>query len=194
MIELISLVLWGALGWRFRGGAFSALTGLTLGTHVARVLFGGLWMVAPLLWHHWHALVLVPLLWLALTGEGWGGYMNLGHEVHDDPRWPYDPILKALGLGEPGMAHDAGGLALCGLWLTLLPAGGVFWLAGWHAALAVLATGLWLLPAYWLAWLIRPPLLGRLVDTTAVWGEVIFGAVLCPSLYLALNGGVSFFP
>lgn len=189
IMTIAALAAWGAVGWRLRGGAFTALTGVDPGTDGARFLFGSLWMAAPCLALDWRAALLIPALFAALLTEGWGGYMALGHETAPPAlRLPYDTILRLLGLSRPGWRRDAAGLLLCGLWLLTLPAAAVWRLDGpWRAA-AALAIGAWMPAAYWLAYQLRPPLLGKFVDDTTVWGEVFFGAILCPGLFLALGG------
>lgn len=186
------LAAYGAVGWRFRGGAFTALTGIDPGTDGARFLFGGLWTALPaVLLVGWWAALLAPAFFLALLMDGWGGYMAFGHETRTpDRRFPYDNLLRALGLrrrlfSPQAWRYDAAGLALCGLETMWLPAVVVGWLTGSPLhGLGVLAVGLWMPLAYALAYTPGLPLVGKFIDDNTVWGEVFFGAVMVPGVTL----------
>ncbi len=187
---ILALALWGAVGWRLRGGAFTALTGIDPGTDGARFVFGGLWMAAPAMLLDWRAGVLAVALFVTLLVEGWGAYMALGRETAAPaPRLGYDAILRLLGFRRPGWVYDAAGLLLCGFVLMALPALAMGWLTQSVIAYALTwAIGFFLPLAYALAYALHLPTVGKFVDDETVWGECFFGAVLAPALFFLLEG------
>lgn len=189
-LSVLAVAMWGAVGWRLRGGAFTGLTGVRLGTDGARLLFGGAWMVAPAAFVDWRAVALIPALVLGMMAAPWGGYMALGRETTIPAvRAPYDAILRALGFRRPGWVYDAAGLLLCGFALMAIPAVVMFWLSGSLLAYAITwAVGFWLPGAYALAYALELPLLGKFIDDETVWGECFFGAALAPALFFLAGG------
>lgn len=180
-VLLVAYLLWGAVVWRARGGAFHALTGINIGTQATR-LAAGLLMAAPLaFWHPW-ALLFAPALFVGLLCVGWGPYMGLGHSTPDRAQGVVDPILH-YGFGDrETFWSDWCGLALCGLILMVwsVPIAAV-----WHPVTiaCVLGAGALLPVAYWAAYRLCLPTLGPLVDDRTVWGECGAGILVAAALW-----------
>jgi hypothetical protein len=188
MIYLV-LALWGAIGWRFRGGAFTTITGLDPTTTGARILFGGLWFVVPLAWGIGDArvLLLVPALFVSLIGEGWSGYSGVyltaaGTKQHA----VFDRILDALNPASV-LIRNLAGLCLCGLWLAIPATIACEWFHGVGATWLGLL-GPWMAFAYWLPATVRFPPFGHFAVAGTEWGEALVGAALAPLLFVALGG------
>jgi hypothetical protein len=187
------LALWGGIGWRLRGGAFTDMSGIDPGTQGARVLFGGLWFAAPMLWltSDLRALVLVPALFLALVAEGWAGYDAVYHEPPGTRRrGGFDWILDHLGL-QPSLWRNLIGLGLCGIWLAVLPALVCAWIVGiahWQLTLILLWLGPWMAFAYWLTASVRLPHIPHFAVAPTEWAEFLVGAALLPLLYFSVGG------
>ena len=188
MITLFTIAIWAGLGWRLRGGAFASLTGIDIGDIPTRAIFGGLWLSAPLLLTgNWWAAGVPLALFAALSVTTWGGFMALGHNPAEGPRAGVTPLLEWLGLRRGTLPYDVGGLAINGGLVTLLPS--VLAAAGvdWQHGAGLLTAGTVAMPgAYWFAY--RLPPAPPLVDDQTVWGEVLFGAALGGSLFLAFGG------
>lgn len=179
------LVVWGALGWRLRGGAFAGLTGINIGTQWTRCVFS-LWMILPLALVDLRLFLLMPALWVALMTTGWGGYMAVYHDgPNTDPRLGFDWVLRHLHLPPQSLWWNLIGLGLNGLWMLAFPAGILAALMGWDHAGKAEILGLWLPFAYYLAVTAKLPLLGKFVDDETVWGEVFVGAILTSGLWCA---------
>jgi hypothetical protein len=181
--------LWGAIGWRLRGGAFTAIAGLDPTTTGARILFGSAWFALPLVcgFREPDALLLVPTLFLSLVGEGWSGYSAVYFTPSGTRRHAVvDDLLDSVRFASP-LTRNLVGLCLCGLWLAL-PTGVTCWWLHGVAALWLALLGPWMSFAYWLPATIPLPRLGRFAVAGTEWGEALVGAALAPLLLVALGG------
>ncbi len=164
--------LWGAVWWRLRGGAFTALTGLDPGTGGMRAIAAA-GLVAPLLAVSWHYAALMPAWWVAWSLAGWGAFQSAGTSAPETS----NPLCAALvRCGLSGTALCLAGMAIEGVYTLIVPS-------------AVLAALQWrvdtlFLPlagaAFALLYLIaqRFPMLnfGRFARAGSEWGEVFVGA------------------
>jgi hypothetical protein len=194
-ILLLVLAAWGAVGWRFRGGAFTGITKLDPGTEGARILFGGIWMALPLAVVDWRIAAMVAAgNALSLSTTGWGGYMGVYHNgPGTDRRWPYDWILDRLGLPDPSLWRNLIGLGLCGIATASLAALAIGWWAGWERGASLVGfMGLWMPFAYWVTASLAVPLptgpASHMADDRTSWGEMFVGAGYAPALFLSLVG------
>lgn len=187
---LALFAVWSGVAWRFRGGAFTTLTGINPGTDGARAL-GAVMIGAPLagLTHHWLVLTIVPAIVVGLMLTGWGPFQGMGTEPASTVpekswlRW----LPSHLGLPPNHFGQDFVGMGLAGL-VCLLPVSVCAVFLGPHpwAGAFVAAVGAVGFPlAYTLA-LVGFPTIPRFA-TGQSWGEVFAGAILGAALFIALG-------
>jgi hypothetical protein len=189
---LITLLVsaFGAINWRFRGGAFTKLTGIDPGTDGARAL-GALMLSLPVIlsvFPSWYQspIFLIPLIFLYLITCGWGGYTTVYHTPPGtNEHQPWDWILNKLGLKELTLGRNLAGLYLNNAWLWILIAG---WLAlvthSWLPLLVILPMSVAMPLAYYLAFSLHlPKPQNKFFDSYTAYGEFIFGALFGPQLF-----------
>jgi len=191
LIIFSAYVLWAAIIWRFRGGAFTTLTGINPGTQGARALCGlalGVpsgGMITP--W--WHAALVAPAILIGLMICGWEEFQMMGtggaletEKPNYWPRW----LPGALGLKIGTMPYDMVGMAEEGL-LCMFPC--MLALIFWYdlRVLWLAAAGFCFSFAYALARVLPMPTIPRFASGQA-WGEVFTGALVGAALMLVLKG------
>ena len=179
---LLSLV-WGGMWWRFRGGAFTALTHIDPGTGGMRAI-AAVAMSIPVILNYPHlvSVLSIPGLWVAWSLAGWGAFQGMGHEVSVEQKNPVAHILSRrirslLALDVLGMAIE-GIHVMTILTIFLAPAlymrGGTTWLI--EAGVLLLLSGTTFSPIYDLMQHIkRLPNLGRFARAGSEWAEVTVG-------------------
>lgn len=179
----------GALGWRLRGGAFTTLTGIDLGTDFARVI-GAAAIAAPLaILHGPLYAILIPLIFAGLIATGWGPFQGLGLPSPYAPerswlRW----LPLRLGLKTGTVAHDAVGLAEAGV-ICVAPSAVFFGIThGVLAGVLALTVGLGFPIAYAIPRIVRLPAIPKFSSGQA-WGEVFVGALI-GAAFSAISSGV----
>ena len=119
----VAFVLWSAIWWRFRGGAFTTLTGINPGTQGMRAITG-VALAAPLALIHgmlWMTLAPAFLLGLALTGWEEFQMMGSGGALETEkPGYWMRRLPGALGLTVGTVSYDIVGMTEA-LVVSLLP-------------------------------------------------------------------------
>lgn len=189
MIGLLLFALWGAVWWRFRGGAFTTLTGWNPGTDGARSMCAFAFSVWLDLAFGVHWLVIGPMLFVGMLIGGWAPFQGMGLSTPGTTpeaswmRW----LPLRLGLPVNTFWHDFAGMTESGV-LCMAPA---FVLAAlmflsipWALGLAAVLFA----PCYALArftpWSIKNFASGQ------AWGEFYVGAVIATALWLTASGFV----
>ena len=178
----------GAAAWRLRGGAFTTITKIDLGTDFAR-LIGAAGLAAPLALEHGPLFGLVtPAVFIGLLVTGWGPFQGLGLKSPYAPerswlRW----LPLRLGLPTGSVGHDAVGLAEAGLVLIAPSAALLAALCGPLAVIPLVVAGLLFPLAYGIPRVIRLPSWPR-VAVGQDWGEVFVGALLALAFHFATSG------
>lgn len=177
---------WCGIAWRFRGGAFTTLTGLNPGTDGARAI-GAAMIGLPLalLAHDWRVLAVVPAIMLGLMLTGWGPFQGMGTEGDAVPerswmRW----LPKHMGLRPDHFGEDFVGMMEAGIGAVAPAALISLWFGAGCGGASILGAGFIGFPlAYTLA-LIGFPTLPRFARGQS-WGEVGAGMVLGAALFYA---------
>lgn len=172
---LVAAAIWGGIWWRFRGGAFTALTGIDPGTGGMRAI-AAVGMSAPLLLIDWRYVAMMPALWIAWSLAGWGAFQSMGESPIEEKN-PVAHGLERIGVTSP-MWNDILGMAIEGIFVmaivSLVPA---FVKDDWSFYIFDTLTGAMFAPLYWVAqhspW---KPNLGRFAKGGSEWGEVLVGA------------------
>lgn len=180
--------LWGGLWWRFRGGAFTALTGIDPGTGGMRAI-AAFFMAAPLLLIDWRYVAMIPTLWIAWSLAGWGAFQSMGASPIEEKN-PVAHFLEKIGITDPTW-NDLLGMAIEGVFVmaivSLVPA---FVTHDWAKYPFVAMTGIFFSPLYFSAQHIpRKPDFGRFARGGSEWGEVLVGmSVAAQTTAFALMG------
>lgn len=172
---LVAAALWGGIWWRFRGGAFTALTGINPGTGGMRAI-AAVCMAAPLLLIDWRYVAMMPALFVAWSLAGWGAFQSMGVSPIEETN-PVAHGLERIGVTSP-LWNDLLGMAIEGIFVmaivSLVPA---FVKHDWWLYAIDVWTGATFGPLYWIAqhspW---RPNLGRFAKGGSEWGEVLVGA------------------
>jgi hypothetical protein len=175
---MAALIVWCAILWRFRGGAFTTLTGINPGTDGIRVdtCFA---IAAPIAWLHglvWLSIAPAAVVGLILTG--WAPEMGLIPPNPPESSW-MRWLPERLGLNPGTLAHDFLGMAEAGI-ICVAPVYVVASLIVSWCAWPVLVAGLGFAPAYALA-RVMPVKIPRFAAGQE-WGEVFAGAALGAAL------------
>ena len=184
---LTSLVC--AVLMRLRGGAFTTLTGLSLGTDGAR---GGFALaVAALMMLVLHAVWPWPLaatMFVGLIVTGWGPFQGFGivTKLVAEKSW-MRWLPERLGFWPGTWEHDAIGLAEAGVVFLAPTALWIGWAVSPLHGLLFLAFGLLWPVAYAIPRVVLLPPIPRFASGQA-WGEVFSGAILGVALFLSLTG------
>ncbi|MBR0643973.1 hypothetical protein [Plastoroseomonas hellenica] len=156
-------ILWAAIWWRMRGGAWETWLRLPASTIAARVASAVAIALPSAPELGWTAGLVAIALWLGMTLAGWGDAMDIGRV--EGTRWGDAVVMSGWGL------------------VTLSPAIVLALLQGWSwwpLLTAALAFG----PIYAAAWWApRPPVLQGFAAGATEWAEVAVGA----TIGLALN-------
>lgn len=157
MLQVILLILVGAVGFRIRGGLLGDY-GSSVGTTVSRIIYSvGLAVVITLLSGNWWLGLLAPALFLGCVLPWWQSI----DMARDKGKWSTDFVLQS-----------ARGL------LFTLPAGAVLWWLGyeWWPGLVGLSAGF----LYEIGWRIPSKVKG--LERGSPIGEALLGAVIGGSL------------
>lgn len=181
--------IYSGIWWRFRGGAFTALTGFDPGTGGMRAI-AAVAMGAPLMCFGWWLALMIPALWCGWSLAGWGAFQGMGYagEVLEVK----NPVARLLGHDPVLLADltllDFIGMAIEGVYCLLLPSAAMAYATG-HAAVAMVCfVGVLFAPAYWLAqkrkrwW----PHLGKFAQPGSEWAEVLVGCIVGTAISLGL--------
>jgi hypothetical protein len=173
LLALSLAALWGAIWWRMRGGAFTAITHIGPGTGGMRAI-AAVALGAPLMVFGYVYALIMPALWLSWTTVGWGAFQGMGA----DPIEAKNPVasgLVKLGVRSP-LANCLIGMALEGV-LCMVPLALVTCFTGFILPCAAMMSGVMFSPLYFLAqrspW---RPNLGPFAKAGSEWGEVLVGA------------------
>ena len=180
--------LWGAVVWRFRGGGFGDLTGISLGTQATRALCG-LALALPVAWlaRDWWLMLIAPGIMIGLICDGWAPFMADGL---DGNRFvglsPFYLLPRALGIPRRSEWVDHIAWLQIGFGCMALPAAALAWrgFAWWWLFMPALAFA----PVYAAAnaardRLPRWPAFG----TQQCWAELAMGAVIGAALTMAIG-------
>jgi hypothetical protein len=184
----VLFVLFSALMWRMRGGAFTTLTGLRLGTDAARIfgcvpamVFG--WVMLPV--SGW--ISFAPLaVFLGLLTTGWAPFQEMGLQPVNMPeaswmRW----LPEHLGFKIGTVGHDFIGMMQAGF-VCLAPLAMLMeFTVGPYAVFVLDAAGLGFAPCYLLARLNFPTVKNFAEGQS--WGEVFVGALIGAALMLIMH-------
>jgi hypothetical protein len=176
---MIPAALWGGVWWRFRGGAFTAMTGINPGTGGMRAI-SAVAMAAPLVCFGWWWALMAPALFIAWCLAGWGAFQGMGHETFIELK---NPVARLLSRDRAFVANfrllDLVGMSIEGMYCLAVPtAAAVVVTDGGWSGLLVLA-GVLFGPAYyagqwWKGW----PRLGHFAQPGSEWGEVLVGMIV----------------
>lgn len=185
-MSYLIIAIVGAILMRLRGGAFSTLTGIRLGTDTARAIYavpmGAALAIAS---HHFSAFLLAIPLFVGLLITGWGPFQGMGLKAPTTPekswmRW----LPNLLGLKTGTVGQDAFGLAEAGL-VFMLP---VALVCGWfYGQFIVILAGLLWPVAYGIPRLVSLPTIPNFASGQS-WGECFTGAFAGIALLLAIHG------
>jgi hypothetical protein len=141
IIIIVSGSIWDSVFWRFRGGGFTALTGIDPGTGGMRSI-AALGITCPLLalGGPWWALM-VPALWIGWSLAGWGAFQGMGKS----PVGTKNPLERVLSRFFAPLPMCLVGMAIEGAYTMILP--GV--VAGW--CVDSWLVGLLVMPIYYYA-------------------------------------------
>ena len=193
MWDLILIVAYAGFSsvlWRLGGGAFTTLTGVVLGTDMARmfrVAIATLFVITlPPFWFvfGWAA------LFLGLIIGGWAPFQEMGLQPINMPepswlRW----LPEQLGLKIGTLAHDFVGMAEAGFFVMLPLALLLAAHREFGGAAVMLAAGLGFAPAYLLARL-NFPTIPNFAEGQG-WGEVFAGALVGAASALVCFSGAA---
>jgi hypothetical protein len=145
-IFAVLFVVFAAVMWRLRGGAFATLTGINIGTQWTRAACG-LLMTAPLglligLW-------CVPMglaIWAGLALTGWEEFQQMGTEsvalLTEKPQYWMRWLPWSLGLRPGQVEYDLFGMAQAGM-VCMAPLALLMGLVGdYDAGIVLLFAGL----------------------------------------------------
>ena len=191
-------VLFSAVMWRLRGGAFTTLTGVRLGTDQARI-FG---CVPAMVFAEVMAQNLGVSGWVrlgplavfaGLVEGGWAPFQEMALMPADMPeaswmRW----LPERLGFKIGTLGHDFIGMMLAGYVCMAPLAMLVLLTAGLYGCVVLLLAGLGFAPCYLLARLNFPAVKNFAEGQS--WGEVFVGALIGAALMLIMyhSAGWSF--
>ncbi len=185
----IFYIMYVAVLWRMRGGAFATLAGVDIGTGWTRAWCGLLMSVGwiPILGAS--AFFLEATIFIGLSITGWEEFEGMGTEtgylVSEKPGYWMRWLPIKLGLLPVTIPYDLLGMAQAGLVCMAPTALLAAWLSGWHVmpAIIMLLCGLGFGPAYLLARLPLPAIPNFAHGQS--WGEVFTGALIGAALVLA---------
>ena len=190
MTFLAAFIVWCAIWWRFRGGAFTTITGINPGTNGMRAIACAM-IAAPLLYLNHHYLIILSL-WVALTVglmlTGWEEFqmMGVGGSLETEkPGFWMRKLPNLLGLKMGTVLYDSVGMGEAGV-VAMFPA--TFALAFWFGipSLRLLVVGsLFWLP-YVIARFVPFPTIPRFAQG-ASWGEIFVGMLVGAGLLCVFN-------
>lgn len=176
---LIPAAIWGGLWWRFRGGAFTAMTGINPGTGGMRAI-AAVAMAAPLVAFGWWWALMAPALFIGWCLAGWGAFQGMGHETFVELK---NPVARVLSRDRAFVANyrtiDLLGMALEGMYCLLVPTMAAVWASPTALSSLMGLTGMLFAPAYYAAqWWKGWPKLGHFAQPGSEWGEVLVGMIV----------------
>lgn len=190
MAFLVGYILWCAIWWRFRGGAFTTLTGIDPGTNGMRAIACAA-IAAPLLVLNHHYLIILAL-WIALTVglmlTGWEEFqmMGVGGDLETEkPTFWMRKLPNLFGLKMGTLTYDLVGMGEAGM-VAMFPA--TLALTYWFGApaLRLLAVGALFFMPYVIARFVPFPTIPGFAQK-ASWGEVFVGMLIGAGLLCVFN-------
>jgi hypothetical protein len=200
VVPFLAAAIWGGLCWRARGGGLTDATGWDPGTGGMRAIAAGA-MALPLMLVSWHAVVLIPGLWIGWAIAGWGVFEGMGTTLIYNKPNPVASALELLGIARGTVIHDLLGMAIEGVICMIPPmlaiAGMILWghvPVAWpwidppaiaHAAGLLWMTGIAFAPVYLLAqrspW--RPDFGAFLPGgVPTAFAELLVGTIVLPAI------------
>lgn len=190
MMFLVGYIIWCAIWWRFRGGAFTTITGIDPGTNGMRA-FACAMIAGPLFFVYPHYLTILTL-WVCLTVglmlTGWEEFqmMGLGGPLETEkPTFWMRKLPNLLGLTVGTVVYDSVGMAEAGI-VAMLPAVlGLWYWFHWSSLRLLLVGSLFFVP-YIIARFIPFPKIPDFAQD-ASWGEVFVGLLVGAGLLCVFN-------
>jgi hypothetical protein len=173
VLFLLFMIVWGGLWWRFRGGAFTTITGFDPGTGGMRAI-AAVFMMIPLSLCSPVFLWLIPVMWISWSIAGWGAFQGMTGGPPEEKNWVCMALVK---LGITGVTRDIIGMAIEGMITLLLPgiAFGII-VGSVPVGIGVTVAGIMFSPIYYA--MSRSPWLpdwGKFAKADTEWAEVLVG-------------------
>lgn len=146
MFILAGGACWNSVMWRFRGGGFTALTGIDPGTGGMRAI-AAVGMTAPLVMlGGWAWAVMIPALWIGWSIAGWGAFQGMGKSPVGDK----NRLERLLSRFLSPVPMCLVGMGIEGAYTMTLPGVAAGWCAGSAPIGAlVMMSGVGFSPIYW---------------------------------------------
>ena len=187
LFSIIYLVF-GAIVWRLRGGAWETFTPLKFGTSVTRAITGIL-LSLPLFFitsNIWLVCLLALSIFTSLSVLGWGPYMDIGEHSPSNPGSPswIDFFPRLFGFQRYTVSWDVIGMVACGLimfGIDVLPF--VVLSFNWYLISLAVLSGILFAVMYWFVYRVLPTSLpsikGLVINgSQGQWSEVIVGILV----------------
>jgi hypothetical protein len=179
MLSFMLIILYAYYGgviWRLRGGAFTTLTGINLGTDPDRVLFSILFGFPLCFFNPVIAAIVILGIFVALLIDGWGPFQSMGTKYPGIPEMSWLRWLPLkLGFAIDTVGHDIIGLVECGI-LLVLPIFLGLLVIGVHAWI-LFFMALFMPISYLIPRFNKLPTIAKFVGGQS-WGEIFTGILL----------------